>query len=258
MSTALLTIKNRAKDLLRGFIPAHRRFNRSGKAFFENGEREVHALPGLVEQGTVVVDIGAHIGSYTYCLCKLIGPEGHVVAIEPLPDLAKMLTRAVSHLHLPVTVYNCALSSKEGEADLSVPVMNGGRAAGFATLESRDFKNGKSYHVKLRRLDDICKDHPGRLSFIKIDVEGHELEVLRGGVETLARRPNLLIEIEQRHSAIPIGETFAFLDSQGFRCEFLDENNQPHPLTEFDVKTHQDVTKVGTDHYVSNFIFRPK
>ena len=253
----LLSMNNRAKDLLRGFIPAHRRFLRSGKEFFEEGEREVHALPGLVEKGTIVVDVGAHIGSYTYCLCKLLGPDGHVVAIEPLPDLAKMLTSAVERLKLPVTVYNCALSSRDGEADLQVPVVNGGRAAGFATLESRSFDHGKSYHVKLRRLDDICREHPGRLSFIKIDVEGHELEVLRGGIETLQRRPNLLIEIEQRHSTVPIGETFAFLESQGFRCEFLDANSQPHPFAEFDVKNHQDVTKVGTREYVSNFIFRP-
>ena len=186
----------------------------------------------------------------------MIGAEGRVVAIEPLPDLAKMLTRAVDHLHLPVTVYNCALSSKEGEADLRVPVVNGGRAAGFATLENRDFE-GKSYHVKLRRLDDICRDHPGRLSFIKIDVEGHELEVLRGSIETLARRPNLLIEIEQRHSTVPITDTFEFLKSHGFRGEFLDENSKPHPLEEFDPTKHQIVEKVGTDHYVSNFIFRP-
>jgi hypothetical protein len=133
---------------------------------------------------------------------------------------------------------------------------NGSRKAGFATLERRE-GTGQMHRVALRRLDDICAHIEGRISFIKIDVEGHELEVLRGGTATLAKhRPNLLIEIEQRHSAGPIEETLKYVASLGYRGEFLDKANQPQPLETFDADRHQRVERVGTRQYVSNFIFR--
>ncbi len=249
--------KHRTKEILRRFIPAHKRFTRAGKSFLVGGEREVHLLPTLVAKGSTAIDVGAHIGDYTYSLCNAVGPQGRVVAIEPLPDLAKMLTRAIEQLKLPVTVINCALSSHPGEATLRVPVNDGRRVAGFATLENRPV-DGQSFTVKLRTLDDIADEHPGTLSFIKIDVEGHELEVLKGATKTLQqRRPNLLIEIEQRHSTGPIEETFAFMAQQGYRAEFLDENGQLVSAENFSVAVHQNEQNVRTPRYVSNFIFKP-
>jgi hypothetical protein len=88
-------------------------------------------------------------------------------------------------------------------------------------------------------------------------VEGHELSVLRGAVETLKKhRPNLLIEIEQRHSAVPIAETFAFIEAQGYRGEFLSPDRQRHELSEFKMDAHQPPV-AGRGQYVSNFIFTP-
>jgi hypothetical protein len=102
-------------------------------------------------------------------------------------------------------------------------VPNGKRLTGLATLKCRRVA-GFSQQVRLCRLDDLCRDMRGRISFVKIDVEGHELEVLRGGIETLRRhRPNLLIEIEQRHSPVPIFHTLDFLASLGYAGEFLDD-----------------------------------
>jgi FkbM family methyltransferase len=250
-------LRNRCRELVRWLMPAHWRFERAGKSFLVDGEREVHELPRLVEPGTVAVDVGAHIGDYTYALCRQIGKGGRVVAIEPIPDLARMLERATRRLRLPVTVINCALSSKAGQGELLIPMENGSRKAGFATLERREGA-GRMHRVALRRLDDVCAAIEGRISFIKIDVEGHELEVLRGGTGTLAKhRPNLLIEIEQRHSAGAIEETLKYVTSLGYRGEFLDAANQPQALETFEVARHQRVDRVGTRQYVSNFIFRP-
>jgi FkbM family methyltransferase len=252
-------VKARAKDVIRGMIPPHIRLVREGKAFLADGEREVHLLHKLVERGTTAIDVGANVGGYTYALCHEVGTAGRVISIEPIADLARMLERATRRLSLPVTVINCALSSKEGTASLFIPIVNGRRRIGFATLENRDSR-GKTYTVPLKRLDDICKDVSGKISFIKIDVEGHELSVLQGATETLRRhRPNLLIEIEQRHSPIPIGRTLAWITDAGYRGEFLDSNGSPCPLSEFDVNTHQtsQLDHVGQPGYVSNFIFRP-
>lgn len=258
LTTPAVYLRNRAKEFARRLIPAHRRFVRAGESFLIDGEREVHELPRLVTPGSVAVDVGAHIGDYTYALCRHVGPAGRVVAVEPIPDLARMLARATRKLGLPVTVHNCALSSRIGQGELTIPMDHGRRKAGFATLESRG-GSARVHRVPLRRLDDLCAEIDGPLSFIKIDVEGHELEVLRGGADTLRRRrPNLLIEIEQRHSAVAIADTLRFVTDQGYDGEFLDDKNKPQPLSTFSIEQHQRADDVGTRRYVSNFIFRPK
>jgi FkbM family methyltransferase len=255
-------VKGRAKDALRKVVPPHYRFVRSGEFFLQNGEREVHLLSTLVEPDTVALDVGAHIGEYSYAICKQLGKSGRVIAIEPIADLANFIERAARRLRLPITVVNCALSSRAGAADILIPVKTdtGQRKLGFATLENRN-ETGETFRIGLRRLDDICADVPERISFIKIDVEGHELEVLRGAVETLARhRPNLLIEIEQRHSTVPIDQTFSFITAQGYNGEFLDPAGQLVALSKFDPAVHQVPREdwIATPKYVSNFIFRPK
>jgi FkbM family methyltransferase len=250
---------NRFKECLRRITPAHRRFVRAGESFWARGEREVRLLPELVEPGSVAVDVGAHIGDYTYSICRAVGPHGRVIAVEPLPDLARMLSRAVRRLALPVDVVHCALSSSDGgEAELTVPMEYGERMAGYATLERRAVKNARTFRVRLRRLDDLCRDVTSRISFIKIDVEGHELQVLAGAGETLRRhRPNLLIEIEQRHSAAPIEQTFEHVINAGYRGEFLGHGGESIPLSEFDPSEHQQSDRPPGRLYVSNFIFRP-
>jgi hypothetical protein len=90
-------------------------------------------------------------------------------------------------------------------------------------------------------------------------VEGHELEVLRGSLAILKNhRPNLLVEIEQRHSSVPIAETFSFITGQGYRGEFLDRERNLQRLASFDPAKHQaDPRLAGQPGSVSNFIFRP-
>src|SRR5205085_371403 len=114
-------------------------------------------LHRLVNNGSTAVDVGANVGDYTYALCRHVGPTGRVIAVEPIPDLARMLSRATDRLGLPVKVFNCALSSRDDKADLFIPVQNGKRLAGFATLEHRTVA-GFSRRVSLRRLDDLCRD----------------------------------------------------------------------------------------------------
>jgi FkbM family methyltransferase len=257
-------LKNRARDVVRRFIPARIRFQRAGRAFLIEGEREVHELPGLVKPDSVAIDVGTHIGDYTYSLCNCVGASGRVIAIEPIPDLARMLKRATRSLGLPVTVLSCALSAEAGEADLLIPSENGRGVTGYATLEPRA-RGGQTCHVPVRRLDDVCfellGDTPRTVSFIKIDVEGHELKVLQGATQTIKHhRPNLLIEIEQRHSSVPIGQTLEFVTSLGYDGEFLDAAGNHLPLAAFSVDEHQtrQLDRIGQPGYVSNFIFRPR
>jgi hypothetical protein len=76
------------------------------------------------------------------------------------------------------------------------------------------------------------------VSFIKIDVEGHELSVLEGGVRTIANnRPVLWVEIEQRHLSRPMSDVFEFIKSLGYDGGFYDGTFQP--LEKFRYEIHQ-------------------
>ena len=118
--------------------------------------------------------------------------------------------------------------------------------------------------MELRRLDDIVAGVKSRVSFIKVDVEGHELEVFKGGVEALRQhRPNLLVEIEQRHSPVPIEETFGFIQEQGYTGYFLDDRGTRTPIGAFDPRRNYELatrcSQFGSTHdgYIFNFIFIP-
>ena len=90
------------------------------------------------------------------------------------------------------------------------------------------------------RLDDVVAGVGRRISFIKIDAESHELAILRGSVATLRQHhPNLLVEIEQRHSPVPVQETIDFIRSQGYDGYFLDASGSRRPLGQFDVSRDQ-------------------
>jgi hypothetical protein len=91
---------------------------------------------------------------------------------------------------------------------------------------------------------------------IKIDVEGHQLAVLRGGVRTIVRdHPVLCIEIEQRHSTTPIQEQFAVLCGLGYVGFFLRESRLC-PIREFSYEIHQaPYLPMAGPGYVNNFLF---
>ena len=261
MSPTALT--DAAKRVVRNLVPALVRFQRSGKGFLAGGEKEVHELPRLVEPGTAVIDVGALVGDYAYTLCNLVGPNGLVICVEPQPDYARVLRKAARSLKLPMQVLECALSSRAGTAELKVPVVDGRQKNGFASLD-HEVQSGKTINVPLRRLDDIAATLDRRLSFLKVDVEGHELEVFKGAVETLKQhRPNLLVEIEQRHSRVPIEETFGFILTQGYAGYFLDAGRQRQPLSAFDARKNQELGPTertsgpSQADYVSNFVFTP-
>ena len=109
-------------------------------------------------------------------------------------------------------------------------------------------------------MDDLLNDRELRVSFIKCDVEGHELEVLKGAIDILKTdRPNLLVEIEQRHLFEPIDTVFRFFESQSYKGYFLDKNGNLNDLKSFNVNIHQQYPPPeALEHqYIYNFIFLP-
>jgi len=217
-----------------------------------NLEPELRLLSSLVRGGSRAIDVGANVGYYSYALSSLCSD---VEAFEPLPQCAEVLEAyGASNVH----VHRVGLSSSSGSLTLRVP-----RVEGVSRLLSASFSHDyegeqDAYQLPVRRLDEFEFQN---VSFLKIDVEGHEIEVLDGGRETLRReRPVLLVEIEQRHHAGPIAEVFQRITGGGrYDGSFLWQGSE-RPIEEFRYETHQlpflgDVIRRG---YVNNFLFRPR
>jgi FkbM family methyltransferase len=179
------------------------------------GEKELHLLPALVDPGRVAIDIGANKGVYSYALSRLCRA---VLAFEPNPKMYGLLAPAVPG---NVTTYEVALSNATGQAELILPIQRSGRFSNQgATLQTKklDAKDYAMWPVEQRTLDSYdVRD----VAFIKIDVEGFELEVLDGAKATLAReRPVLLVEIDANHAKRPVAEAVEIVRGYGYDCYY--------------------------------------
>ncbi len=214
-------------------------------------DEEILMLPKLITKGGVAVDIGANVGLYSYALSKLCDA---VEAFEPVPDSRHILQ---AYNARNINVHDAALSSAEGEATLNIPTENDVTIYGHASL-SNEFPYQKTIQVPIRKLDDY---NFADVNFIKIDVEGHELDVIRGAKCTILKwRPIMLVEIEQRHLSFPINTVFEEIIACGYKGFFL-HHNELHPLTDFSIehyqKTDLEQNHKGQEKYVNNFIFKP-
>jgi FkbM family methyltransferase len=221
------------------------------RAFFYARYRypELRFIGHLVDRDSAALDVGANLGLYTYFLARACR---RVYAFEPNPNPLRSL-RFVADSN--VTVLPVALSDKSGEADLTIPRGRKGWTNNGAALDRRFPGRTMTVRVPCRRIDDLGI---AGIGLIKIDVEGHELAVLRGARETLMRdKPALLVENEFTHTGGKFAEVFQLLEQLGYAGYFL-ENGVLQTLAHFSVSTHQiEPLKPGGDRrrYVRNFIF---
>jgi FkbM family methyltransferase len=193
-------------------------------------EPELKLLPQIVPKDLVSVDIGANIGEYTLRLSEL---SHEVHAFEPAAEMANILRKAVP---ANVTVHELALSDKSGAGTLSTPTQDGHHTYGLSSLEPRDGDDFLRANVRTARLDDIALSNIG---FVKIDVEGHELNVLRGAKRTIAiDRPIFLVECEERYNPGGVSALSEFFNDVGYEGRFL-YMNRMRAMNEFDPEKHQ-------------------
>jgi len=170
---------------LRWQLPAHALLDRWAAI-----EPEMACLERIGPCAGTAVDVGANYGPYSYFLARRYA---RVLAFEPNLPVARPL---VAWAHPAVTVHGVALSDTEGHATLHVPTLDGREMTGWASLDAGRLGAAtatRALDVPVRTLDSYGLDDVG---FMKIDVEGHELAVLRGARATLERcRPHLLLEL---------------------------------------------------------------
>ena len=200
---------------------------------FENTERAF--VENFLQSGMVVIDVGAHHGFYTLLASEKIGPAGRVLAFEPSPRERKKLLR---HLRLNqcsnVKIWDCALGREAGNADLFV--INGAQTGCNSLRPPIAMQPTKTLPIRVASLDE-CLEREGieHVDFIKMDVEGAEMEVLNGATRLLDRRPRpvLLCEVQDIRTApwgYPAKAIIDFLRQRGFQWFSLSDVQGLNPI----------------------------
>ena len=184
---------------------------RALELYGEYSQSESDLFRRVLKSGDVVIEAGANIGALTVALAEIVGPSGEVHAYEPQQKYFALLS-ANTQDERQVTCFDAALGSEAGPIVLqSIPTDR---------VHAPDWKGtGDDFMVEQITIDSLNLE---RLDFCKIDIDGGELEVLKGAVETIKRcRPVLYFEIDKMHLYPQILEWVA---CQGYR---LYQHNPP-------------------------------
>lgn len=192
---------------------------------------EYEAFRRAVRPGSIALDIGANLGGYTLLLAQWVGPAGRVHAFEPAPASRQGLLRhvALNALESRVDVHPEAVAGADGVARFAASGIQGDNR-----LAGRTAPGG--IEVRTTTLDAFCAAHGIAPGFVKVDVEGAELDLLRGARATIAAAgPALELYMEfHPHLWGDFGYARADLEAelrrQGLRPERLDGRPDPWSL----------------------------
>jgi FkbM family methyltransferase len=163
-----------------------------GKSAFATDEPEFAKLADWLKPGDWVIDIGANVGHYTLELSRLVGPEGRVIAFEPIPATFELLSANCRQAaNDNVTLFNAAVSKETRVARMTIPKWEHGLHNFYEARLNGAGEDGVP--VLCVGIDGL--DIEDKVKLVKIDAEGHEASVLRGMEELIGRdRPILIIE----------------------------------------------------------------
>jgi FkbM family methyltransferase len=206
---------------------------------------EMFFLQSHMTDRKVFIDIGSNVGIYSYYYSSKFQK---VISFDPYPNINVNLSALrIKNLEF----YNVALSDYVGKGWLSTPIMGDLEVSSHSSLNDSHRSMSARYNVEIRTLDSYSLSD---VDLIKIDTEGHELQVISGARETIAQcTPILLVEIEQRYLDRPIHEVFEFIFSLGYEGFFI-SSKKLHLLSVFRLDQYQN-TSIRDQNYVFNFIF---
>jgi FkbM family methyltransferase len=152
------------------------------------------AMVKLLKFGETFLDVGANMGDYSLMAGKIVGKTGKVISIEPAPETIKWLKKSIKlNGYDHIIIQNCALGEKNGTAKLYLSHVSGWHSL----LPSLPGRNQGQIDVEVKTLDNLLKEmNEPDIDMIKIDVEGSELDVLKGGYQTLTKNQDIIVLID--------------------------------------------------------------
>jgi FkbM family methyltransferase len=166
-------------------------------------EKELKYVSEFLKPGMVFVDVGANQGIYTLLAAKRVGQEGKVFSFEPVPSqIAKLKRNIKINGFKNVVTEQLALGANPGKGKMHICI-DGDEALSSLREPAEDATSPKEIvEVKIDTLDDyVKKSKNSSINFIKIDVEGGELEVLKGASDVLKNmRPVILCEVQDKRT----------------------------------------------------------
>jgi FkbM family methyltransferase len=147
-------------------------------------EQDLKVVRRLAQRGTTATDLGANIGIYTKVLSDVVGPDGTVISVEPVPETFEVLSANVRTFQMSnVLCVNAAISEGGRDVVMELPNYESG-GTNFYQARIRDAENPtvwpkRELRVKGTTLDHLLAEAPN-VSFIKCDIEGQELTCLSG------------------------------------------------------------------------------
>jgi FkbM family methyltransferase len=225
-------------------------------------EPELAVLPRFLDKQAVAIDIGANVGIYADLLAR---GSKRVLALEPHPGCAAYLRKLALDR---VEIVEAAVSSVDGEASLRIPQDGSADAHALSSLSAANSFGGREgQSVRLERVATTTLDRIGdrlaaeRVAFVKIDVEGHELDVLSGARQLLStHRPVLLVETEFRHGGDP-GAVFRLASELGYEAFALIDGRTLEPIDAAQLASRQspELMRAGRrGGYLNNVFFIPR
>ncbi|CCB64986.1 MULTISPECIES: FkbM family methyltransferase [unclassified Hyphomicrobium] len=219
-------------------------------------EREEDIIGDIVDPNRGSIDVGANLGRYTILLSK---HTEFVIAFEPHHEVARLLKELVRRKGIDnVTIVEKAASSA---ADQTRPFFLPSEGTGHSTLE-QTAQNGSTdvTEVTTATLDQLAGHDVG---FVKIDVEGHEYDVLCGAKQFIeANSPTFLIEIETLVAPGQIALIREFFEERNYAGYYI-YKNALHPIDAFEDRL-QDRKALDWSRsrremdFVNNFLFAPR
>ena len=216
-----------------------------------NDEEEIKLVKSFIISDTDSIDVGVYRGVYSYEMSKY---SKLVHAFEPNPILFNNIEKDLKKIIKNIKFYNYALSDEDGLMSLKVPIRNKNYdkenyeeyfQMGKASVHTKNNINEfVSFDIMSKKLDSF--NFVNKISFIKIDVEGHEVEVIKGSEKTIKNnRPILLVEIEEQYTQKKVKDTLKYINSLGYNSFYFKDNilNSTNTLNDL--------------NSVNNFIFKP-
>ncbi len=185
----------------------------------------------FLKPGMTFLDAGAHKGTYSMMAAALVGPRGLVVAVEPKAENCEAFTKALKAFEIAggrarVALQQFALSSNPGTATLS--------ALGTHIVD--EARKTKTFSAEATTLDNIVGEY-GPFDLIKIDTDGHEMEIIHGATNSLKDGliTNILVEVSNfvyQDKDRLLSKLETFLGGFGFELSVLNYKGRPVELSD--------------------------